>query len=216
MALQHLSSLCRTIKSRSKKTEGRKVFEKQPENVKKVRKKMKMMTPVKKNKLQLKKKMTPISLGMMTTPIPSSPSHTKNMGKQGMSKNKVQESLRLGHATVCRKIGNLTKSKIEKLASMGLNIEVASPTATNVETLNAENNLVVTRSQTKLFETSDLIGSHQGTELKKRNSSQLESLYHPGDQQADWAALAVEGLALASETPREQGVDTPKHVVEVI
>ena len=100
---------------------------------------------------------------------------------------------------------------------MGLHIEVASPTATKVEFLHRRNNLLATRSQTKLLETSEtdnLIGSGHGTEPKQGYSSQWDSLYHQGDQQADWAALAVGGLALASENPREQGVYAPKHVVE--
>ena len=105
------------------------------------------------------------------------------------------------------------------MASKGLHLEVASQTATELEIFNPKTNLLSTREQTKLLGTSEkenMIDSCQENEPNQRCDSQSEHLYLQGDQQADWAALAAEGLALASRIPCDQGVYTPKHEVDII
>ena len=101
--------------------------------------------------------------------------HRKVNGTNGKETGKMQEGLRLGHATACRKIGNKCLKVTDNLAVQGRVLEVASPPQQQVRLTNTEINPFATQDQAKSLEISsnvcddvrkDMIGSRQDIQAR--------------------------------------------------
>ena len=117
------------------------------------------------------------------------------------------EGLRLGHASTCRKLGNLQNCVTTNGAAQ-LQLEDASPPHNQVRTFNPNFNLLVTKERLETLETrgfvrKDMIGSRQEKLARPGMMSNEERLDKGPGQVTGQAAQAAEGLAIDLKQPYE-------------